>query len=95
MKHTLYVVVDSVDPSIVESVKEALRKLGDFHFSPDRIQASLDNCLEFYATIESDHWESLLSQLNKYWTIEDEQWMDYGFNTPMFHPHVYYLEIKE
>lgn len=94
--YTLYCVVDSLERQRIEDVQSALSKLGHFHFSPVRKQDSLIDCSEFYATIQCDEktWESLIPQLNTYWSINDETWMDYGYNTPMFHPHVYYLEIK-
>ncbi|MDY3036235.1 MAG: hypothetical protein SOS22_08470 [Absicoccus sp.] len=94
--YTLYVVVDSLESQRIEDVQSALSKLGDFHFSPVRNQDSLIDCSEFYATIQCAEptWNTLIPQFNAYWSAHDETWMDYGYNTPMFHPDVYYLEIK-
>ena len=94
--YTLYVVVDTLEEKQVNKVQSALSQLGNFHFSPIREQASLISCSEFYATMQCEKrtWEALIPQLNAYWTKDDETWLDYGYNTRMFHPHVYYLEIK-
>lgn len=95
-KLLLYVVVDTQEEQTIQSVQQALRKLTAAEFSPWRPQASLIDCAEFYATAAADDRSlaDLIPRLNKFWTAEDEIWEDYGYNTPMFHEHVYYLRLE-
>lgn len=90
----MYVVVDSTDEEIIDSVKCCLQNhFPTISMSPTREQASLVNCVEFYCTLpiidEDIPW------LNAYWNSDMEYFEDYGFNTKMFHEHVYYLRIDE
>lgn len=97
MRIRLHVVVDIEDESIVDEVKKDIQKIyKSFSFSPSREQPSLRNCLEFYGTadINQEEIEHLLSQLNNDWEGEIEDCCAYGFNTKMFHSHVYYLQFQ-
>ncbi len=94
MKFRLYVVVDREDENIVEEVKSELLKFdSSLSFSPSREQPSLAGCLEFYCTGHGDV-DSLLEVLNNDWDGDSEDCSAYGFNTKMFHPHVYYLQFQ-
>ncbi|MGM9946962.1 hypothetical protein [Floccifex sp.] len=97
MRVRLYVVVDIEDESIVNEVKKEIQSICDsFSFSPCREQPSLRNCMEFYgsADIHQENIENILSQLNNDWEGEIDDCCAYGFNTKMFHPHVYYLQFQ-
>lgn len=91
----LHVVVDTEDKDMEEEVQNRLLELcPDFSFSPSRPQPSLVNCMEFYATgqMEAQMAENLRTSLNNDWEGETDDCDAYGFNTCMFHPHVYYLQ---
>ena len=96
MRILAQVVVDQEEEAIVQDVQNALNKLCTFSYSPYREQPSLINCLEFYATAEvtREQLDTMVVQLNRYWQAGGDEWEDYGFNTPMFHPHVYYLYLR-
>ncbi len=97
MKHNLYIVVNSMDDSIIQDVQQALQALiPNVGYSPYRNQESLNDCVEFYASFEADQddFEALIPKLNEFWNM-DTPWEDYGFNTKMFHPNVYYLQVND
>ncbi|MBP3853872.1 MAG: hypothetical protein J6D18_04805 [Erysipelotrichaceae bacterium] len=92
-----YVVVDTTDDYIIHEIQKQMNGFGvTFSFSPARVQESLDHCMEFHATAScaSDQYCALLKQLNQSWDGEQEEYRDYGYNTRMFHSHVYYLEVQ-
>lgn len=93
----LHVVVSSEDPAVIESVKEhLLRIFPGFSCSPAREQASLNNCSEFYATASCTPEEArrLYETLNNDFDGEEDDCSAYGFNTKMFDPDVYYLQME-
>ena len=93
-----YVVVDSLERQVIEEVQKAMASLGvSFHFSPTRNQDTLNQCTEFYATTncKKEDFDCLIPQLNLYWEIGEDYYQDYGFNTKMFHSHVYFLSIEK
>lgn len=97
MKVRLHIVVTPEDPEICAVVKqELLDKAPMLHFSPEREQPSLDNCLEFYATgeMDADQYETLRQWLNNDWDGTEDDCSAYGFNTKMFNSHVYYLQME-
>lgn len=90
----MYVVVDSTEEEIISSVKQSLKEhFPSISMSPTREQASLVNCVEFYCTLPLK--EEDIPWLNSYWNADMENFEDYGFNTNMFHKHIYYLRIDE
>ena len=97
MKFRLYVVVDREDENIVDEVKVILSKFNSsLSFSPSREQPNLAGCFEFYGTGQGseDDIQSLIEKLNNDWDGEMNDCSAYGFNTTMFHPHVYYLQFQ-
>lgn len=93
----LHVVIDTEDTGIEEEIKEQLRSYcPDISFSPSREQPSLMHCMEFYSTVqlEKEQAETLWQTLNNDWDGEFDDCDGYGFNTIMFHPHVYYLQFQ-
>lgn len=97
MRIRLHVVIDQESESLENEIKGQLwEKCSTFSFSPSRSQPSLRDCLEFYGTAELDQKqiEDLLAELNNDWDQEEEDYEAYGFNTQMFHPHVYYLHLQ-
>lgn len=97
MNTRLHVVVDREDEQIVQDVKNALNLLCPaFSFSPSREQPSLCHCLDFFGTavLTEQEIESLLDVLNNDWDGEMDDCCAYGFNTKMFHPHVYYIQFQ-
>lgn len=93
----LHVVIDTEDTGTEEEIKEQLRSYcPDLSFSPSREQPSLMNCREFYSTVqlEKEQAETLRQTLNNDWDGEFDDCDAYGFNTIMFHPHVYYLQFQ-
>lgn len=93
----LHVVIDTEDTGIEEEIKEQLRSYcPDISFSPSREQPSLMHCMEFYSTVqlEKEQAEVLWQTLNNDWDREFDDCDAYGFNTIMFHPHVYYLQFQ-
>ncbi len=97
MKFRLYVVVDREDEDLVNEVKSELNTLNStLSFSPSREQPSLAGCLEFFGTGYGtmEEVQSLLDFLNNDWDGEFDDCSAYGFNTTMFHPHVYYLQFQ-
>ncbi|WP_240937772.1 hypothetical protein [Faecalicoccus pleomorphus] len=52
--------------------------------------------MEFYSTVqlEKEQAEVLWQTLNNDWDGEFDDCDAYGFNTIMFHPHVYYLQFQ-
>ena len=97
MRIRLHVVIDQESESLENEIKGQLwEKCSTFSFSPSRPQPSVRDCLEFYGTAELDQKqiEDLLAELNNDWDQEEEDYEAYGFNTQMFHPHVYYLHFQ-
>ena len=93
----LHVVVDQEDQTwVVEIQTLLLDKVPSFSFSPWRQQPSLKEGIEFYATadITQQEFEILKHDLNNDWDIYEDEYSAYGFNTTMFHPHVYYLRMS-
>lgn len=93
----LYVVIDKEDDNLEMDVKQRLNAFcPQLSFSPSRPQPSLAHCLEFYGTanIEAEDIDSLLQELNNDWEGSQEDCSAYGFNTQMFHEHVYYLQFQ-
>ncbi|MCI6379649.1 MAG: hypothetical protein SO150_04100 [Faecalicoccus sp.] len=93
----LHVVIDTEDTGIEEEIKEQLRSYcPDISFSPSREQPSLMHCMEFYSTVqlEKEQAEVLWQTLNNDWDGKFDDCDAYGFNTIMFHPHVYYLQFQ-
>lgn len=98
MVFRLYVVIDKENQTIEQAVKDSLKNIqSSFSFSPSRQQASLNGCLEFYATgnASEDEIQKMLDVLNNDWDGDDSECSAYGFNTKMFHPNVYYLQFEK
>lgn len=92
-KATLYVVVEGIEEDVRRIQDELKELLPDPSFSPCREQASLNNCIEFYATwqAEKGRMKEILDQLDNDWSGEEGDYDAYGFNTKMFDKKVYYL----
>lgn len=91
----LYVVIDQEDEALEQEVKKKLNEIcPSMSFSPSRPQASLANCLEFNGSASIEDIDALRSALNNDWTQGQGEVEAYGFNTKMFHPHVYYLLLQ-
>ncbi len=93
----LHVVVDTEEKSIEEEIKEELLSYcPSMSFSPSREQPSLMHCIEFYTTaqMEKEQAEHLRQKLNNDWDGDFDDCDAYGFNTIMFHPHVYYIQFQ-
>ena len=96
MRVRLHVVVEG-DEIASQNVKESIHKIEEkFSFSPTREQPSLQRCVEFYASadLQQEEIKALKEQLNNDWEGEEDDCCAYGFNTKMFHPDVYYLQIE-
>ncbi|MGM9960080.1 MAG: hypothetical protein ACI32F_02065 [Allobaculum sp.] len=98
-KLMMRVVVQTEKEDQVTEVQQELQKLVPaLSFSPTREEASLDGCLEFYATGKVDENERtlLVDTLDNDWDYDDEDdvYWAYGFNTKMFDSRVYYLELE-
>ena len=92
-----YIVVDSMDESVIADVQKQMASFGvEFQYSPYREQNSLNHCVEFYGTAhcQKEKFYQLAQQLNAFWSEEQDSYEDYGFNTKMFHPHIYYLLLE-
>lgn len=97
MRIRLHVVIDQESESLETEIrKQLLEKCPTLSFSPSRPQPSLKDCLEFYGTAELDskQIDALLAKLNNDWDQDEDDYEAYGFNTLMFHPHVYYLHFQ-
>lgn len=97
MKLKAYVVVDTTDSYIIQEIQTQMSKFGiEFQCSPVRPQESLDHCVEYHASADctEDQWKALPAQLNEFWTDAQDSYEDYGYNTKMFHPHVYFLSLE-
>lgn len=93
----LHVVVDDESSQVIEDVCFALTSITTaFSLSPTRPQPSLANCSEFYGTADMEMNEimEILEKLNNDWDGDAYDCSAYGFNTKMFHPHVYYLQFQ-
>lgn len=98
-KLMLRVVVQTKKEEQIAEVQQELRKLvPTLSFSPFREEQSLDGCLEFYSTgtVEKAERKRLVDTLDNDWDYdeEDDIYWAYGFNTKMFDPRVYYLEME-
>lgn len=92
------VVISSLDEEDALSTQQEILSIDpDLSFSPCRAEPSLDGCIEFYGTGPCDEKmkETLLSSLNNDWDHDedDELFWAYGFNTRMFSPIVYYMNL--
>lgn len=97
MRIRLHVVIDQEEETLENEVKTCLNQVcHSLSFSPSREQPSLKNCWEFYGTARLPEQEvkSLLYYLNNDWEQDGDDYEAYGFNTKMFHPHVYYLHLQ-
>lgn len=93
----LYVVVDSEDEAIVKQVQDDLKaRCPQLGFSPAREQESLNHSVEFFGTarISKEAYDELYRTLNNDWDGEEDDCSAYGYNTKMFNPHVYYLQME-
>jgi hypothetical protein len=93
----LHVVVDDESSNVIDDVKTSLGSVAPaFSLSPSRPQPSLANCAEFYGTadMEMNDILEILQKLNNDWDGDEYDCSAYGFNTKMFHPHVYYLQFQ-
>lgn len=97
MRIRLYVVIDQESDALEQEVKQALCDIcPKLSFSPAREQPTLRNCLEWFGTadLSQEEIEKLLSILNNDWDGDMMDCSAYGFNTTMFHEHVYYLQFQ-
>ena len=88
----LHVIISSEENSQVDQIKEKLKQINPkFSISPVRSYPGLKDHSELYCTleIEKNDVETLLAKLNNDWDGEFDDCDAYGFNTIMFHPHVY------
>ncbi|MBF0578574.1 hypothetical protein IM774_01985 [Erysipelotrichaceae bacterium RD49] len=95
---SLHVVVSSLDENTVQVVQDQLKTfIPEFSFSPMREQSSLQDCIEFYASaqISADQRQLLIDSLDNDWDKDedDDMFWAYGFNTRMFNPLVYYMQL--
>lgn len=95
----MQVVVQSAEESAALEVQKELEALGGrWSFSPVREQDSLNDCLEFMATaaVSEEERDLLIRRLNNDWDRDekDDLYWAYGFNTRMFDPNVYYLQME-
>lgn len=95
----LQVVVSSLKEEDVKTVQDELKELvPELSFSPAREQASLENCLEFMATgdVTKEQKQLLIDKLDNDWDISEDGdfYSAYAFNTKMFSPLVYYLQME-
>lgn len=93
----LHVVIDTEEEAMETEVKAQLLELcPTLSFSPSRPQPSLSNCQEFYATahLDQEQAQTLRLSLNNDWDGEEDDCDAYGFNTCMFHSHVYYIQFQ-
>lgn len=76
-------------------VQELRDMLPDASISPMREQESLNDAIEFYlsAVVNEAQKEQLLNTLNNDWDEDDGLYWAYGFNTKMWNPQVYYLQL--
>ncbi len=93
------VVVSSMDEADALTVQKELLEIDpNLSFSPCREQDSLNDAIEFRVSGEADaaQKEALIEKLNNDWDKDedDEFYWAYGFNTKMFDPKVYYLELE-
>ena len=92
----LHVVVQGNEET-AEQMKVKLSKLQDkLSYSPSREQPSLFNCYEFFCTAELEQSEidTLKAQLNNDWEGEEDDCSAYGFNTKMYDPDMYYIQLQ-
>ena len=95
----LQVVVQAKEESMAVDVQKELSALvPGFSYSPIREQESLNDCLEFMATGEVDEAgrQLLIKTLDRGWDVDEDEdlYWAYGFNTKMFNPNVYYLQLE-
>lgn len=93
----LHVVVESLDEKVIQEVQEDLKKIDpNFSCSPSKEQESLNNCSEFYATLNcsKETLDYLYKTLNNDFDGEPDDCWAYGFNTKMFNKNVYYLHME-
>lgn len=95
----MQVVVQTTDEAIGNQVRKELLALAPgLSFSPWREQDSLNGCLECMATgtVTEEERELLLKTLDNDWDQDekDDLYWAYGFNTKMFDPNVYYLQLE-
>lgn len=99
---TLRAVVSTRDEELAQSVIARLRKdVPQLSCSPFREETSLENCLEFMGSAEvtSEQKERILARWDNDWDSEEERngtenYWAYAFNTKMFDPLLYYLELE-
>lgn len=97
MRIRLYVVIDDESEVLEQEVKQVLVNIcPKLSFSPSREQPTLRNCLEWFGTadLSFEEIDNLLSVLNNDWDGNRSDCSAYGFNTTMFHEHVYYLQFQ-
>lgn len=96
MKMRLHVVVEGTE-QVAEDLKVKLTQLQEnLSYSPTREQPSLNNCCEFFCTADLtlDEIIALKSQLNNDWEGVEDDCDAYGFNTQMYDPCMYYVQIQ-
>ena len=98
-KVLMNVVISSLNEAQARRVQKELLEIDpDLSFSPCREQESLNEAIEFRVSGQADEEqkEALIHRLNSAWDKDedDEFYWAYGFNTKMFDPKVYYLELE-
>lgn len=95
----MQVVIGSMSEEEAHAVQQELLKFcPDLSFSPVREQPSLNNAIEFYATgtCTQEEKEKMLSTLDNDFDCDEENhlYYAYSFNTKMWDPRVYYLQLE-
>lgn len=96
MKVLLYIVVEGNEGDVEEIQNQLKHHIQNISFSPFRIQESLNECIEFYATfsVNLDQIEPLLAWLDNDWDGEEDDCICYGFNTKPFNSKIYYMHFE-
>lgn len=91
-------VVNTDRDAVVEAVEAKMKAdCPSLSFSPAIPVEELDQCLEARgtATVTSAVKAAILSRWNDDWDVSEDEdcYSAYGYNTKMFDPQVYYLEL--
>lgn len=93
----MLVVVSTSEESVCREVQQELLEFcPNLSFSPIREQQSLNNALEFHATgtCTAQEKEAMLGKLDNDFDEEDGLYYAYSFNTKMWDPRVYYIQME-
>lgn len=94
---SMLVVLHSLDEvDVIEVQGELQQRIPGITFSPAREQPSLEGCLEFHASakVSVALKDELTRTLDNDFDSDEGMYWAYGFNTKMFDPRVYYLQLE-